>query len=157
MKHLITNKGLAIIDDEDYDRLARYTWSFNGSRVCRTLWQSGKTRKTITILLANDVLQDYISTYDHIDRNPLNNIKSNLREATHQQNMFNRTKQKGTSSKYKGVTWLKTTNKWKAQIQINKKHVYLGSFLLEIDAAEAYDKAAKRCFGKFAALNLPQL
>lgn len=98
---------------------------------------------------------------DHIDGNPLNNSINNLREATNQENGMNRKKNKSingkpTSSIYKGVTRAKHAKKWTAQIQIDGKSKYLGSFISEIEAAKAYNRAAIKLFGEFAKLNLSE-
>ena len=67
---------------------------------------------------------------DHINRNPLDNRIENLRVLTNQQNQFN--------TKAKGYCWSKKANKWHAQITVNDKHKYLGSFTEEADARQAY-------------------
>jgi len=64
---------------------------------------------------------------------------------------MNRQKQRGTSSKYKGVYWCKDTSKWRARIGRNNRH--LGRFIDQKDAARAYNKAALERFGEFARLN----
>ncbi|AXF54590.1 HNH endonuclease [Salicibibacter kimchii] len=69
------------------------------------------------------------------------------------QGKYNQRKQKNTSSKYKGVTWLKKYCKWQSQIQKNGKHYYLGVFETESEAALAYNKVAKELFGEYARLN----
>ncbi len=94
-------------------------------------------------------------TIDHIDRKPLNNLKSNLRQATIQQQLQNRDKfsqmnRKQTSSNFKGVCF--DRNRWKSYIQ----HKHIGYFTNEEDAARAYDKEAKELFGEFAVLNFPE-
>jgi len=90
---------------------------------------------------------------DHINRNGLDNRKANLRPATHTQNVWNRRKFKPYSrSKYKGVDDMK---RWRARIRVNGKRIYLGSFKTELDAAHAYDKAARKYHREFASLNFP--
>ncbi len=90
---------------------------------------------------------------DHIDLNPLNNRLDNLRAATHTLNNANMPKRKNTSSKYKGVNFHKHHGTWQAQIRKDGKYTALGSYKLEIEAAAAYDKAAKEIFGSFARIN----
>lgn len=51
-------------------------------------------------------------------------------------------KLKGRSD-YKGVTWNKQANKWKALITINGKQKYLGTYETQLDASEAYEKKLK--------------
>jgi hypothetical protein len=94
---------------------------------------------------------------DHINHNGLDNRKANLRPATRAQNNYNRLaiKRKGATSKYKGVAWKKDKNKWRARLHFNGKLMFLGYFDNQIDAAKAYDKAAKECYGPFACLNFP--
>jgi len=90
---------------------------------------------------------------DHIDRDGLNNLKSNLRIATKSQNNMNRSGRKGTSSKYKGVSWYTSRKCWRAMIQTEGKNKALGYFESEIDAAKAYDEAARKYHGEFAYQN----
>lgn len=92
---------------------------------------------------------------DHIDRNPLNNRRSNLRLCRISQNILNRRGKMGTS-KYKGVWWDSHHKKWLAIISLKGKHIYLGFFDNQIDAAKAYDKKAAELFGDFAYLNFPE-
>ena len=90
---------------------------------------------------------------DHIDGNPLNNQKSNLRNATKSQNGMNRKSNRNSSSKYKGISWNKQNKKWRGEIQKNKKRYGLGYFKSEIEAARAYNKKALELFGEYARLN----
>ncbi|MFH1718077.1 MAG: AP2 domain-containing protein [Planctomycetota bacterium] len=93
---------------------------------------------------------------DHINHRGWDNRKANLRTATHRQNSYNRIHfTKNPSSKYKGVSWKKRTKNWNVQIRYNSKSKFIGSFDNEIEAAKAYDKAAKNHHGDFAVLNFP--
>jgi hypothetical protein len=83
-------------------------------------------------------------TVDHFDRNPSNNHPDNLRFATRLQQILNQGKRQGCTSQFKGVSWDKATQKWKAQISQNRKKKYLGSFDREIDAFKAYTAVARR-------------
>ena len=59
-------------------------------------------------------------------------------------------------SKYKGVHWHKNHRKWLARITFEKNTIHLGYFRNEIEAAKAYDEAAKKYHGEFASLNFPE-
>ena len=90
---------------------------------------------------------------DHINGIKDDNRWSNLRPATHAQNMRNRRSQKGSSSKFLGVSKHTASGKWQAYIRVNGKNTNLGYFKKEEDAAKAYDAAASKHFKEFANLN----
>ena len=56
-------------------------------------------------------------------------------------------------SRFKGVHWFKPLQKWRAQIIVNYRQITLGTFVVEEDAARAYDAAAHKHFGEFARPN----
>lgn len=91
---------------------------------------------------------------DHINRNRLDNRMENLRICTPQENSYNRTKPKNAKNNYKGVYLNKKTGLWDASISKDGiKHI-LKDFVLEQDAAAAYDLMAEELFGNFAGKNL---
>ena len=93
---------------------------------------------------------------DHIDTSNLNNTRQNLRVCTHGQNTANRRKpahKNGTHSRFKGVTWHKSSERWVAQLRVNYRLVTIGYFKDEREAALAYNEAARKHFGEFARLN----
>jgi hypothetical protein len=89
---------------------------------------------------------------DHANRETLRNLHSNLRQATQPQNRRNSCSGLHTS-KYKGVSWHSSANKWHAQIAFNKVKYSLGFSDEEIVAARLYDEAALRLHGEFARIN----
>ncbi len=90
---------------------------------------------------------------DHINGDTLDNRSHNLRIVTTAQNNMNKISSGGTS-RYKGVSWFKTRNKWVVRIRDGERYRCLGYFNDEIQAASAYDAVAIRIFGEFAVLNL---
>jgi len=156
----LTQGKVAIVDPEDYARLVKYKWhlakSPTGSYAVR--WQRLQNKNArIRIWMHRQVI--HIPGHmvcDHINRNGLDNRKANLRPATVSQNLCNRPKTKTkTRSKYKGLEWERIQRKWKIRIQLNYRKIYLGSFVSEINAAKAYDHAAKKYHREFAVFNLP--
>lgn len=95
---------------------------------------------------------------DHIDRNPLNNTKANLRVGTHSQNCRNRGPRKGTSSKFKGVRWYKQSGLWCSKVTVNGRDVHVGYFYSESQAAVAYDTVMRTLYPdcEFLYLNFPE-
>lgn len=73
---------------------------------------------------------------DHIDRDTLNNVNSNLRPVTPAGNMRNRRDQLPMVSPENGVRWHRRRSKWTAQPYDprQKRGVYLGVFDREDDA-----------------------
>jgi hypothetical protein len=94
---------------------------------------------------------------DHINRNPLDNRRCNLRLATPGENIRNSRIRSDNSSGYRGVSWSKTMNKWWSVIHVNKQQVNLGYFADILDAVRAYNQASLAHFGEFGRLNeLPE-
>lgn len=87
---------------------------------------------------------------DHRNGNGLDNRRCNLRSATHSQQQQNTPPQRGRL--FKGVSKTKT-NRWVAKIKASDKVVSLGTFKCPLEAAKAYDAAAKKYFGEYARTN----
>lgn len=95
-------------------------------------------------------------TIDHIDGDPSNNRFTNLRNCTNAENSRNYHKCTVGSSKYRGVCWVKRDQAWAARISAGDQgKISLGNYASEIEAALAYDAAARRFHGQFATLNFP--
>ena len=78
---------------------------------------------------------------DHKDKNRANNLITNLRYVSPQQNQFNKAATNGSTSAYVGVSLHKPTGKWQARIQVNRATISLGSYTTELEAAQAYQRA----------------
>ena len=87
---------------------------------------------------------------DHIDGNPLNNLTENLRLATHGENQHNSKIRSDNTSGVKGVHWNKGNKKWKSQIYVEGKLIYLGYFDTIVEAEAAVIAARKKHHGDFS-------
>ncbi|MFH1370644.1 MAG: AP2 domain-containing protein [Planctomycetota bacterium] len=147
-----------ILDKEDYYRLNHYKWFLTGRLhkfyAARTIKDGGRT---IITRMHRDIMNPPPKLLvDHRNCDGLDNRRENLRLATKSQNAYNSRKRNNTSSRYIGVHLRKNNGRWEAQIRHHEKRMWLGSFKNEIDAARAYDEAAKKYHGKFARLNFPE-
>lgn len=157
MKVIYTKKGEEIfVDDEDYEILNKRKWHSHKSSssghhlsVVTTLIEKGKSPRTIYM---HQYIFPWATIIDHIDGNPFNNQKSNLRLCSHLENSRNRKIHRNNQSGYKGV--YRVRDKWRAQIRLDKKLVNIGYFLNKEDAAKAYNECARKYFGEFARLNI---
>ena len=148
----------AIIDTEDYERVKGYRWQAYKKRD-RNVWYAGAgvpsdtTLKGRTILFMHRLLlPGGRPMVDHRDGDGLNNRRHNLRNATNGQNLFNQ-KTKAHTSKYHGVFWHKTRNKWTAQIRADGKRRHLGLFMSENEAYAARLFAEKQFHPDFERTN----
>lgn len=88
---------------------------------------------------------------DHINGNSLDNRRSNLRIATAAENSRNALPRHGYSSRFKGVGWHKGA--WRARIRVNHRHICVGRFSDEVEAAFAYDIASLKYHGEYGCRN----
>jgi hypothetical protein len=141
-----------IISVEDFERVSKINWHITNQGYII----NGKIGLLHRWLLGL-VKGDNTKIADHINNNPLDNRKSNLRITDYIGNNRNKSKQSHingnpTSSQYKGVSKTRN-NKWKAEIFVDGKHIHLGMYDSEIDAAKVYDEAAVEYFGEFSQTN----
>jgi hypothetical protein len=156
MKKIPLTKGkLAIVDDEDYEYLNVNKWYCSTTGYATRATRRDHNHKQKRIMMHREIIKAPVDVQvDHIDGNRLNNTKENLRLVTRQQNQMNRRKLKtNSSSKYKGVTFYSKVNLWVATIYFKNKRIHLGYYKTELDAAKAYNNAAKEVHGEYARLN----
>jgi hypothetical protein len=153
VKEIHLDKGkIAIVDEDDYNSLSQFEWKLGSGGYARR-WEcsNGKVKTILMHREVNKTPKGFDT--DHINGNRLDNRKCNLRTATRSQNIMNQGSNKGTTSKFKGVSWKSANKKWVAQIVKNGKSMYLGLYKSEEDAARAYNEAALKHHGQYAWLN----
>ena len=151
----LTQGKFALVDEEDWEWLQAMTpWHICANYARRLRRRGLGSRKQqhyymhrIVINAPDDRL------VDHINGNTLDNRKSNLRQATSQENNRNRMVSASNTSGYKGVCWHKVARKWQVEITVGGRQIYLGLFLSREGAARAYNEAALAYFGEFAKIN----
>ena len=150
MKEIPLTQGkVALVDDADYKQLILYRW-----RVAKQRHTWYAYCRKISQYMHRVIMQPPEGFFvDHINHNGLDNQRKNLRLCTTRQNLRNQRKWKAASSRFKGVSWDKVHNCWQSFIWVSGRNKRIGVFENEIEAAKAYDEAAKRYFGIFACLN----
>ena len=160
----LTQGKVAIVDATDYESLAGFRWYAWRPARSRT-WYAGRNIANGTLLMHRQIMSAPRGfCVDHRDGDGLKNTRENLRLATHRQNLQNRQHlYVGKTSRFLGVCWDKSRNKWLAQIRAGQpvtgplsRRIHLGRYADEADAARAYDVAALEYFGDFASFNFPR-
>lgn len=131
---------VALVDDEMYEELNKYEW-----RACQAWGNSYRATTGHDIFMHHLVIgkPEPSLVTDHIDRNPLNNQRKNLRFVSKSENGFNSKTRADNTSGRKGISWNKLVGKWRAYIHINKKEKHLGYFSTVDEAVMAREKAEK--------------
>lgn len=151
----VTLNGLTfLIDEGDWERLRGRPWRAvinNRGRLCVTR-QTGAAGNVKNIYIQQEILGCPRGMWvDHINRNPADNRRSNLRICTAAQNAMNRGPQRNNLTGFKGVSPKK--KRFCARIKDGARVRLIGSFRTPEEAALAYDDAASKAFGQFAWLN----
>ncbi len=134
----------AIIDIEDVEKCKEYKWRHE-----RTYVVTSHKRKNIYLHRFLKQPSDF-KVVDHIDRNPLNNRKSNLRICSLQANMLNKSKNSRNKSGVTGVFWHKGMKRWWATIKYKYINYDLGYFDSIEEATKVRREAELKYFGEFA-------
>lgn len=131
-----------LIDLDDIDKVKDYKWSLLSNGYVAYKSKKIRLHRFITDCPDNMVV-------DHINHNPLDNRKCNLRICTQQENMMNQSINSKNTSGITGVVWNKQKNRWMAQIMCNKKNINLGLFNTKEEAIEARKQAELEYFGEY--------
>lgn len=140
----------AYVDAGDYEWLSRWQWSMRGGYAAR---MEKRTPIYMHRAIANPPEGMIV---DHKNRNKLDNTRDNLRVCTQQQNAGNRSKRRGTHSRFAGVGFNKQYGKHFAAVNARGERFFLGYFANEVEAARAHDAKAVELYGEFARLNFPE-
>jgi len=144
--HKDSTISFAQIDIEDVEKVSAYRW----------VMAHGYVKKNRPSEYLHQFLIGKQTGYvnDHINRDPLDNRKSNLRFLKHSENLCNRGLPQNNTSGYKGVSFSNKRGKWCSFIHLkNIAERYVGTFNNPVDAAVAYNNAMKKYVGDVAWLN----
>lgn len=166
MKRIPLTQGkFALVDDEDFEWLKQWKWQAYKARRGH-LWYAkhsinlgnGRFKKVAMQQLITGAV--YPNIADHKDHDGLNNQRYNLRVCNYRQNAQHSRIAAGTATGLKGVRFRKRNSTFEVYItkparKGNSPRIYLGGFKCPTEAGRAYDAAAKKYFGEYAALNFP--
>lgn len=137
----LNNGGVAIVDDDDYGRLSHARWyrASNGYAIHGEAKHGFKSFDKMHRIVLGAEKGEYV---DHIDRNKLNNQKSNLRIVSAYENAQNHPKKQGRN-RFIGVQFITRMGLFQSRCRINGGDHFLGYFRSEIAAAHAYNLKAR--------------
>lgn len=141
---------MALVDDIDA-ALAEHRWcTVGGYAVRRTPRPNPRTLYMHRVILeAPKGCQ-----VDHINGNRLDNRRENIRLCSQTENIRAYMRPSAKTSPYRGVCWASRPGRWLARITVNYRTIHIGHYHTELEAAAAYDAAARLHFGTFAQPNL---
>ncbi len=132
------------IDEADIELVSQHRWGLQPGGY------AGRTGTNGTVLLHRLISSPPKHlVVDHINRDPLDNRRSNLRFATRAQNMHNSMVAVGRNPR-RGVCWAKREGKWLVRIEINKQKKHIGTYRELEDAINAREEAERKFYGEFA-------
>ena len=157
----LTQNQVAIVDSEDYDKVAQFRWFATWNIYTRSYYAVASDHtadgKRIHVFMHRLILGlRYGDKWrvDHIENgNTLDNRKQNLRKCTASQNAMNGRTHRDNKSGYRGVSWGgKREPMWIAQVCLNRKRVYRKGFKSKEDAAQVYALVAFVYHGEFCSV-----
>lgn len=138
-----------LYDDQDHEMISQYTWSIRKRPT--NIYAYPNVRKLSNMGMHNMVMGRKM--IDHINGNGLDNRRSNLRFATHQENVRNKCSTRGSSTRFKGVCYCKKKDTYVVTITVKNQPVKSTTTRNLYKAALIYNKWATCFFGEFAWLN----
>lgn len=146
-----------IFDKEDYEAINWYRWFVNTDGYLEAHshkeYLNNNKKRNVHVKIHRVIFEKAYGRkpkeIDHVNGNPLDNRRCNLREATRHQNCWNRKRRRDNSSGTTGV--IKTANnKWRASIMANGVNHHLGTFERKEDAIRVRKEAEEKYFGEYA-------
>lgn len=134
-----TIRAFTMVDPEDFERLGGMRWWIREGHYPYVVRQVRRDGRFQRLYLHREIMgldPGNPLRVDHINREPLDNRRSNLRVVTDAQNAQNQPG-RGGLSKYRGVTWRNDRNRWRAAHWLNNKLHYIGTFEDEDEAGRA--------------------
>ena len=135
-----------LVDVADVEAVSAYRWRLHLNGYARAEVRSGGVR---TYVYLHRLVCPTDLTVDHINRDPLDNRRANLRPATRTQQLGNTGLRSTNTSGYRGVSRTRS-GRWGAWIRMHGRSVNLGTFDTPEQASAAYRIAAREYFGEFA-------
>ena len=139
-----------LVSPDDYEEFVDgYRFSLSNGYVTYSGTKDGLRGKLLHRIIMDNPEGQFI---DHINRDPLDNRRDNLRIVSIQENSMNLSMSKRNKSGVSGVSWNKNRKKWVARIMYKNKHIHLGYFEKLEDARKARKDAEVKYFGEFRAM-----
>lgn len=141
-----------LVDDEDIERVLERRWHVASSGYVLSCVSKAEIQSISYIRLHRFILKisDKNILIDHINRNKLDNRKSNLRLCDRSTNAINRTAQSNSKSGIKGICWDKNRKRWRATATRNKKQYHLGFYKSIEEAIIGYNNRIEEIHGEWA-------
>jgi len=152
----LTQDKVALVSDCDFEYLNQWKWFAQKQRsryrVLHGTYEKGTGKKGINLMhrVVAERMGILAPQIDHIDLNPLNNQRENLREATPSQQGYNRGLQQNNTSGVKGVIYEKRTGRWVPRVKCDGKTHYAGSYTDKEEARRVVVALRRKLHGEFA-------
>lgn len=150
MKEIALTRGFkVIVDDEDYEALARHRWYATGKPPYVYAQRNEQRNRKRRVIPMHRVIAKALPRLvtDHLNGNTLDNRRANLRVCTQSHNIGNaKVARRNNKTGFKGVSWRPDKEKYAAQIKVNRKTRHLGFFTTPEAASVAYQAAARVAF-----------
>lgn len=145
---------LTLVDDSDFERLNQFHWFAQwdpNTKTYRAVRMPYINGRRILVIMAREIMGNPTGKIvDHINKDTLDNRRSNLRICSNQQNSFNSRTQSNNTSGQTGVHWRSSRSRWVVDFRISGKSRRLGSYKTKEDAIKRRIDCEKMFFGEFA-------